>query len=84
MRTKDENTSKLRMLLMAEYKRRLSRYSLIDRRLQEKYGVTFEEFERRNLVQEHSFEWDVESDAIEWDLAIDGIKTMVAVWLRTI
>jgi hypothetical protein len=71
-----DDDSKLRMLLMAEYKRRLSRYSLTDRRLQEKYGVTFEEFERRNMVQDLGFEWDVESDAIEWDLAIDGIKTL--------
>jgi len=68
--------SKLRMLLVKEYRRRLALYSLTDRRLQEKYGMGFDEFERRNVVREHNFEWNVESDAIEWDLAIDGITTM--------
>ncbi len=67
---------KLRILLETEYRRRLARYSLTDRRLREKYGLSFEEFEQRNVVQEHDFEWDVESDAIEWDLAVNGIKTM--------
>ena len=67
---------KLRMLLAAEYRRRLARYSLTNRRLRKKYGMSFEEFEQRNVVQEHNFEWDVESDAIEWDLATSGIKTM--------
>ncbi|MDY7078470.1 MAG: hypothetical protein SXV54_16260 [Chloroflexota bacterium] len=67
---------KLRMLLAREYRRRLVRYSLTDRRLREKYGMGFEEFEQRNVVQERNFGWDVESDAIEWDLAVDGIRTM--------
>lgn len=67
---------KLRMLLAAEYRRRLIRYSLTDRRRREKYGMSFGEFEQRNVVRERNFEWDVESDAIEWDLAVNGIKTM--------
>ena len=67
---------KLRMLLATEYRRRLARYSLTDRRLREKYGMSFEEFEQRNVVRERGFVWDVESDAIEWDLAVNGIKTM--------
>ncbi len=67
---------KLRMLLATEYRRRLARYNLTDRRLRDKYGMSFEEFEQRHVVQEHNFGWDVESDAIEWDLAVNGIKTM--------
>jgi hypothetical protein len=67
---------KLRMLLVAEYRRSLARYSLTDRRLREKYGMSFEEFEQRSVVRERNFGWDVESDAIEWDLATDGIRTM--------
>ena len=68
--------SKLRMLLMKEYRRRLALYSMTDQRLQKKYGMGFDEFEHRNVVRERNFEWDVESDAIEWDLATDGTKTM--------
>ncbi len=73
---KPDMDSKLRMLLATEYRRRLSRYSLTDRRLREKYGMSFEEFEQRNVVRERNFTWDIESDAIEWDLAVNGIKTM--------
>jgi len=68
--------SKLRMLLIKEYRRRLALYSLTDQRLKKKYGMGFDEFEHRNVVREHDFKWDVESDAIEWDLAVDGIKTV--------
>jgi hypothetical protein len=73
---KSDADGKLRMLLVAEYRRSLARYSLTDRRLREKYGMSFEEFERRSVVRERNFGWDVESDAIEWDLATDGIRTM--------
>lgn len=67
---------KLRALLATEYRRRLTRYDLTERRLRKKYGMSFEEFEQRNIVQERNFEWDVESDAIEWDMAVSGMKTM--------
>jgi hypothetical protein len=67
---------KLRSLLEAEYRRRLSRYSLTDRRLRAKYGTTFDEFERRKTVEQQDYSWSVESDAVEWDLAVSGIRTM--------
>lgn len=73
---KTDIDGKLRTLLETEYRRRLTRYSLTDRRLQKKYGMSFHEFEQRNIAQERNLEWDVESDAIEWDMAIDGIATM--------
>jgi len=63
-------------LLEAEYHRRLSRYNLTNRVLQQKYGMTYEEFEARNLVKERGYGWEVESDAIAWETAVDGIKTM--------
>jgi len=68
--------SKLRALLEAEYRRRLSRYSLTDRVLRQKYRMTYEEFESRNLVKERGYSWEAESDAIAWETAMDGIKTM--------
>ncbi len=67
---------KLRALLEAEYRRRLSRYSLTDRVLRQKYGMTYEEFEARNLVKERGYSWEVESDAIAWETAVDGMRTM--------
>jgi hypothetical protein len=67
---------KLRALLEAEYRRRLSRYSLTDRVLRRKYGMTYEEFEAHNLVKERGYSWEVESDAIAWETAVDGMRTM--------
>jgi len=67
---------KLRALLEAEYRRRLSRYNLVDRSLRKKYGMTFDKFEEKRIVEQKGFSWDVESNAIEWDLAASGIRTM--------
>ena len=34
----------------------------------------FEEFEKKNVVKEKNFSWEVESDAMEWEHVIAGIK----------
>ncbi len=38
--------------------------------------MTLEEFEKRNIVKEKGFSYEVESDYHEWDAAIDAIKTL--------
>ena len=43
--------TKIRFLLEAEYLRRLGRYRRLDRTLAQKYGMTFEEFLERRVVQ---------------------------------
>jgi hypothetical protein len=63
-------------LLRAEYRRRLAHYENLDRALQAKYGLTFAQFERRNVVRQKDFSWEVESDAMAWEQARDGIKTL--------
>ena len=72
----DDVETKLQRLLVAEYQRRLARYRLTDRRLSQKYGMAFEEFERRQVTRQQEYSWEVESDAIAWETAIDGIQTM--------
>ena len=37
--------------------------------------MTYEEFEKVNVVAKRNFSWKVESDAQEWEMAIDGIST---------
>ncbi len=69
---------KLRSLLEAEYRRRLTRYHLTDRQLQEKYGMEFAAFEAEQLTAKKNYSWDVESDAIAWETAVDGIETVQA------
>ncbi len=56
------------------YRRKLATYRLIDEKMKKKYGMNFEKFERKNVVKEKKFSWEVESDAMEWEHAITGIK----------
>ncbi len=62
-------------MLRREYLRKLTRYRLTDEFLRKKYGMTYEEFEKENVVTKRNFSWEVESDAQEWEMAIDGIST---------
>lgn len=71
----DLNT-KVRLLLEAEYLRRLGRYRRLDRILTQKYGMTFEEFMARRVVQQKEYSWDVETDAMDWETAADGMRTL--------
>jgi hypothetical protein len=68
--------TKVRLLLEAEYLRRLGRYRRLDRALTQKHGMTFEEFTKHRVVQQKGYTWDVETDAMDWEMAIDGMRTM--------
>jgi len=59
-----------------ELKRRLARYELTDRIFRQKYGMTFEEFERNEMVKKLGYSFEVESDYHDWDMAMDGIETL--------
>jgi len=67
---------KLALLLEAEYRRRLVRYSLTDRQLGQKYQMSFDEFERQRITEQRGYTWEVESDAIAWETAVDGVRTV--------
>ncbi len=64
----------MREILLREYKRRFLLYKLVDEKMREKYNMSFEEFEARNIVGEKGYSWEVESDAIEWEHAIEGLR----------
>ncbi len=66
---------KIGELLAAEYRRRISRYSLTDRQLTSKYGMRYDQFEQLAIVKERGYTWEVESDAMAWETAVDGIET---------
>lgn len=68
--------TKVRFLLEAEYLRRLRQYRRIDQILSRKYGMAFEEFVTRRVVQQKGYTWEVEKDAMDWETAVGGIKTM--------
>ena len=69
------HVEELEEMLERDYLRKLTRYKLTDEALRKKYGMTYDEFERKNIVAEKSYSWDVESDSQEWEMAIDGINT---------
>lgn len=68
--------AKIERLLTNELIRRLNRYELINRRLEQKYGMTFADFRGREIVRERDYSFEVESDFWNWEMARDGIETV--------
>jgi hypothetical protein len=68
--------TKVRLLLEAEYLRRLGAYRHLDRTLSQKYQMTFQEFLGRRVARERGYTWEVETDAMDWETAVSGIQTM--------
>lgn len=68
--------SKVRHLLEAEYLRHMGRYQRTEQNLRQKYGMTFDEFIDQRVVEQRSYSWEVERDAMDWETAIGGISTM--------
>ncbi len=60
--------------VLSEYEKRLVLYKLIDERLKKKYSMSFIEFDKRNLVAEKGFSWEVEQDAMNWEHSVEGIR----------
>ena len=38
--------------------------------------MNFTEFEKKNLVKEKGFSWEVEKDAMVWEHAVEGIGSL--------
>ena len=69
---------KVRKILREDIKRKLTEFQLIDNRFLKKYGMTLDEFEKKNIIKEKGFSFEAESDYHEWDSAVDAIKTLKA------
>lgn len=68
--------SKIRKILEKEIRRRITEHELIDRGFQKKYGMTLEEFEKKEVVKQKGYSLEVESDYDDWDAAVDAINTL--------
>lgn len=66
--------NEIKEAVLSEYERRLVLYKLTGERLKKKYGMSFKEFEEREIVKEKGFSWEVEKDAMDWEHAVDGIR----------
>lgn len=64
----------IKAALLSEYEKKIVLYRLIDERLKKKYGMSFKEFEDKNIVKEKGLSWEVEKDAMDWEHAIEGIR----------
>jgi len=63
-------------LLYNETSRKLVRYELLDRNLTRKYGMSFEEFREKKMIEQLGYTWEVEKDYQNWEITRDGIETM--------
>lgn len=60
--------------VLSEYEKRLTLFKLADEKFRKKYGMSFQEFEKKNLVAEKGFSWDIEQNSMNWEHAIEGIR----------
>ncbi len=68
--------SKIRKILEKEIRRRITEYELIDKGFQKKYGMSLEEFEKKEVIKQKGYSFEVESDHDDWDAAVDAVKTL--------
>jgi hypothetical protein len=66
----------VRGILTAEIRRRMNRYELLDRRFRQKYGMHFEEFHDRHVVEEQGYNFEVESDYCDWEMAVTSLAAL--------
>jgi len=66
----------LKEAVLNEYERKIVLHKFTDERLKKKYGMSFSEFEKKNVVEEKGFSWEVEKDAMEWEHAVEGIVSL--------
>jgi superfamily II DNA or RNA helicase len=64
----------LKDAIKSEYKRKFTLYKITDEKFRKKYGMSFEEFDKKNIVKEKGFSWEVETDALEWEHSIEGMR----------
>lgn len=73
----EENIEKgMAKLLYNETRRKLIEYELLDRNLARKYGMSFDEFREKKMIEKLGYTWEVEKDYQNWEIARDGIETM--------
>ena len=71
-----DTDAKLTKVVEEALVRRLNHYQCVDRRLQQKYAMTFAEFLDRRTLEQKGHTFEVESDFWEWELAQDGMRTL--------
>lgn len=68
----------MKTILASEVRRRLAEFEAVDRRFRQKYGMTLDVFERRGVIKERGYAFEVERDHQEWDAAVDAMVALRA------
>jgi len=66
----------IRQIIANEIRRRVNRYELLNRRSRHKYGMYFDEFCDRRVVEKQGYSFEVESDYCDWEMAVTGLVTL--------
>lgn len=53
---------------------RIVEFEGVVKRMEEKYGVIFGQFEDRDMVNELGHSWEVEQDYYDWDRAVTELR----------
>lgn len=53
---------------------RIVEFEGVVKRMEEKYGVIFEQFEDRDMVNKLGHSWEVEQDYYDWDRAVTELR----------
>ena len=60
--------------VLSEYEKRLTLFKIADEKFRKKYSMSFQEFEKNNLVAEKGFSWHIEQDSMNWEHAVESIR----------
>ncbi|MGR3220681.1 MAG: hypothetical protein ACUZ8H_12830 [Candidatus Anammoxibacter sp.] len=64
----------IEVAVLGEYEKRFVLYKLANEQFKRKYSMDFEGFEKRNMIEEKGFSWEVEKDSMEWEHAVERYK----------
>lgn len=63
---------------------RIVELEILDEKLRKKYGVSFNEFENKGLLDKLGHSWEVEEDYFEWDRITTELKRLRTILNRLI
>jgi len=72
----EKTENKINRLVENELRRKLARYQLIIRNLENKYQVDFQEFKEKKILAKEGYSFEVENDFCDWEIALDGLETI--------
>ncbi len=70
----------MQRVLTTQIRLRMNRYELMDRRFRHKYGIRFEEFRDRRVVEKQGYSFEVKANYCDWEMAVTGLAALREHW----